>query len=770
MKKLLHSTYLLLAALCLSLAGVQSAYATHGQGGQLTYAYIPGTANQYRVTLRYFRDCSGSTASTAFTLTYSNTGCTGGQTISMPRVGALTPGSPYCPTTPGGASQCSSTSLTNYETATYEAVVTLPPANEWLLKVSECCRPEVANLSGSLSEDIYFEARLNNRITVNGTNFDVTNTSPQYQPQDIPIPFVCFKNTTTITFSATEPDGDSLVYSMDRPLGACNDPIPYQAILGGSVNAFCPGGGGTIQLPSIIAFNQAFPIPSYNITGNCPTLTATTQNFRFNTVGSFTITPAYYFPVTATSPTADKARNKYAVVGKVTEYRRLPGSNRRYLVGSVRREMLVIVIDCSGNLTPGNPIATAPPKTGATITNTDSTLIRAQTCNYSEVRVKFSDPNPTDLLTVTYPIEPGSTTGQIDQSILSVDVAPVFRIVGNGTATPYAIIGIKPDVSDLGKSFRIPVRIEDSGCPVKAVQNRIIIINIVSGQFARVVTNTTTPFVCANSPVTLTAAPMRPDSVLQRQANYGFRWTPAPGLALADTNKQNVVVRPLVTTRYRVKIIGLDFRQSPTITCFDTASILIRVAPSVLANFTHARINEGREHQPPHRYSFVNTSTRPATPSPQDSISYRWIVKYVQDSKGKEITEPEYVHSRQFTPAPLELKHGGEYRVTLRVSNQANGATCPPVEKTVTIYVPEQIIPNVFTPNNDGKNDEFILTTEQTDGGGKLQIFNRWGRLVKQYDNYKNEWKGEDQPAGVYYYLLTDKTGNTTKGWVELVR
>ena len=54
--------------------------------------------------------------------------------------------------------------------------------------------------------------------------------------------------------------------------------------------------------------------------------------------------------------------------------------------------------------------------------------------------------------------------------------------------------------------------------------------------------------------------------------------------------------------------------------------------------------------------------------------------------------------------------------------------------------------------------------------GSKLEIYNRWGRKVNEYTNYQNQWNGEGQPDGVYYYYLTEPGGTATKGWVEVRR
>lgn len=78
-------------------------------------------------------------------------------------------------------------------------------------------------------------------------------------------------------------------------------------------------------------------------------------------------------------------------------------------------------------------------------------------------------------------------------------------------------------------------------------------------------------------------------------------------------------------------------------------------------------------------------------------------------------------------------------------------------------------IPNVFTPNNDGKND--VFETNKYLIGSKLRIYNRWGNLVYQSENYQNNWKGENLPSGIYYYTLENQClSNSKKGTISLLR
>jgi gliding motility-associated-like protein len=93
---------------------------------------------------------------------------------------------------------------------------------------------------------------------------------------------------------------------------------------------------------------------------------------------------------------------------------------------------------------------------------------------------------------------------------------------------------------------------------------------------------------------------------------------------------------------------------------------------------------------------------------------------------------------------------------------------------TVTLKVisTDLVIPNIITPNNDGKNDVFKIVGLESYPGSQLLIFNRWGNEVYRADNYKNDWNGGGLAEATYYYILNRKehTGEVTplKGWVFL--
>lgn len=89
-------------------------------------------------------------------------------------------------------------------------------------------------------------------------------------------------------------------------------------------------------------------------------------------------------------------------------------------------------------------------------------------------------------------------------------------------------------------------------------------------------------------------------------------------------------------------------------------------------------------------------------------------------------------------------------------------------EATVLVMVSEEaiFIPNAFTPNGDGYNDRFEIKGLAKYDRVQIRIFNRWGNLVYESDDYANSgfWDGiatkgvrvgkGQVPSGVYFYTL----------------
>jgi gliding motility-associated-like protein len=116
------------------------------------------------------------------------------------------------------------------------------------------------------------------------------------------------------------------------------------------------------------------------------------------------------------------------------------------------------------------------------------------------------------------------------------------------------------------------------------------------------------------------------------------------------------------------------------------------------------------------------------------------------------------------------------YTLTVRDNNN-----CTSTDNMVLTVLPYCLkVMDAFTPNGDGQNDRWIVTNN----GGTcskrvyVKLFNRYGNLVYQNDNYLNNWdgmyNGKPVPDGTYYYVNTYELINgikiSIKGDVTILR
>lgn len=90
-------------------------------------------------------------------------------------------------------------------------------------------------------------------------------------------------------------------------------------------------------------------------------------------------------------------------------------------------------------------------------------------------------------------------------------------------------------------------------------------------------------------------------------------------------------------------------------------------------------------------------------------------------------------------------------------------------EITITINDCQQlIIPNVYTPNGDAVNPTFAIQGNLPNS--RLEVYNRWGKLVLDESNYQNNWNGDGSADGIYYYIYKRPIDDAPhRGWVEII-
>jgi hypothetical protein len=285
---LLLTRFRWLAALVLWLGPLLAAHATHIQGGDITYAPVAATTAgvpRYHVVVQLFCDYGpGITQQPIATLRCSRGGCdvaaAGGFTVSIPQ---SQPGATY-------ALGCPGFPLLNYQVLRFETDVNLP-AGQWTLSFTETNRqPNIANMTNSVNQSLYFSTYLDNSLVAQ-------NTSPRFL--STLLPYLPNNQSQRYSFSAFDSEGDSLVYELSTPQ-----------------QGFYPAGCGA---PA----TGALPAPHFQLNAATGALT----------------------PLAAAT-----SQRLYALAVRINEFRRVNGSWQ--LIGYVTRDIIYLANPISANQTP----------------------------------------------------------------------------------------------------------------------------------------------------------------------------------------------------------------------------------------------------------------------------------------------------------------------------------------------------------------------------------------------------------------------------------
>jgi gliding motility-associated-like protein len=271
----------ILLLMVIGLAAGKFSNATHAVGTDLTYECLG--SNQYRVTLKFYRDCSGLSAPVTPAVHIYSASCSQNITIGL-TLTSTTEISPICPAQMANSS-CNGGPLQGIQQYIYQGVVTLPAqCSDWVMSYTECCRNNsITNSVNPGIYNLYVQARLNN-------TGGLCNNSPVFTTN--PVPYICANQLFNYNHGATDVDGDSLVYSLVDPMSDSLTLVPYTT-----------------------GFSSSTPI-------------STTGAFGFNTqTGQMSYTP--------------NMQQIGIVAVLVREYR------NGVLIGSVVRDMQVVVLNCT---------------------------------------------------------------------------------------------------------------------------------------------------------------------------------------------------------------------------------------------------------------------------------------------------------------------------------------------------------------------------------------------------------------------------------------
>ena len=214
-----------------------------------------------------------------------------------------------------------------------------------------------------------------------------------------------------------------------------------------------------------------------------------------------------------------------------------------------------------------------------------------------------------------------------------------------------------------------------------------------------------------------------------------------PNTYISCTSCSNPIVNPQVPTLYHVVYLEPHG-------CQDTSSVRIQIDPP----FTLALAN-------------MDTTVEVGTPiniTAFGAFGYQWSpTQYISAT-----------NTGAIVCTPLQ-------DVTYTVVGVDSYFTCPQaLSINIKIFENDIWLPNTFTPNGDGFNDKFTLSTHKYIKLQEFRIFNRWGNEVFSAKSIDDGWdgtyKGEKCDIGTYYYFARWCKNNgdvkEAKGEITLLR
>ena len=168
---------------------------------------------------------------------------------------------------------------------------------------------------------------------------------------------------------------------------------------------------------------------------------------------------------------------------------------------------------------------------------------------------------------------------------------------------------------------------------------------------------------------------------------------------------------------------------------------------------------------------FTDFTILPINPKVQDLVtlntnainpSFEWFLNNNQISNSNAIQNE------------LLIEKPGDYKAVVTQNSACNYTQSIDFKVDAPLIKGGTNIPNFISPNNDGKNDTWIIPDEYFSGTGtSIKILNARGDVDFETDNYLNNWPINplefSNSIQIYFYVITKNDGNTHKGSITVI-
>jgi gliding motility-associated-like protein len=625
----------------------------------------------------------------------------------------------------------------------YKASVNLPDAafsdpDGYAIVWERCCRNVIiTNIRNPSSVGMVFYTEFPPVTTINST--------PHFK--DVVADYLCINQNFEMDFSASDPDGDSLTYELNTPwIGYATMGQPNPVSIGRSSYPEATWVDG-ISLNNVIPGEQPLKID----------LNTGVLYVKPNKLG------LYVFSV------------------MIKEFR------KGVLIGKVKRDFQLKVVDCKVNLPPQLMVRNQNSKAFFK----EGEIVTLKKNDKRCFDILYLDPDINQKLTIT-----ARGVNFDTQKINMPAIANV--VVQNSDTLKNSFCLDECIITKNNQEAEFIISINDNGCPVPQIRSYRLRINFEDIENNRpVITTSLTDFPTVMFGDTLEFTVFGDDKDIDTLSlagsgrnftlgSLGFSFPSQNGIGSVksilkfipncEAVKRKQVLLDFIARDYRCGVSNQSIYTVPV-----TITSEPNNAPTIFTNLTDSVVEVLLSPTQPTEVKF-NVESSDIDEEGIDLVALpngfdlKNALMSFQDKEG--VGKISSIFTWNPTCQLLKGQESKEFIVNFRTKDKA----CDQKQDTLSVkLILKNGIPaerplepfNTFTPNNDGINDYFNLGSIPEDNCNrqfvKFEIFNRYGSLIFQTADRDFRWDGNKEPTGDYLYIL-HFTDDSYKGIIHLVR